>query len=160
VVALLHGFSGSSGDWADLVPSLRSLGRASVAVDLVGHGGTEATSDPERYTMRETVADLDRILATLGIPRADWVGYSMGGRVALPVARAHPERVNSLALESASAGIEDPEARARRRREDETLARRIEERGIEWFADYWSTLPLFETQWEQSPATRARLLAR
>ena len=159
-VVLLHGFSGSSLDWSDLVPSLRSMGRAAIAVDLVGHGGSEAPTDPARYTMRETVEDLDGIMAALGIPQADWVGYSMGGRVALHVALARPERVRSLVLESASSGIEDPEARERRRHEDDKLATRIEERGIEWFADYWSTLPLFETQWELDSSTRARLHAR
>jgi 2-succinyl-6-hydroxy-2,4-cyclohexadiene-1-carboxylate synthase len=83
----------------------------------------------------------------------------MGGRVALHYALAHPERVRSLILESASAGIEDPDARARRRHADDALAVRIEERGIEWFADYWGTLPLFETQWELPPATLSALRA-
>ena len=157
---LLHGFSGSSADWAPLVPRIRAMGRAAVAVDLAGHGKSETPEDPLRYTMPETVRDLEAIVANLGIAQADWIGYSMGGRVALHVALAHPERVRSLVLESASAGIEDPEARARRRHADDALAVRIEERGIEWFADYWGTLPLFETQWELPPATLSALRAR
>jgi 2-succinyl-6-hydroxy-2,4-cyclohexadiene-1-carboxylate synthase len=110
--------------------------------------------------MPETVRDLEAIAAKLGISRADWVGYSMGGRVALHYALAHPERVRSLILESASAGIEDQDARVRRRHADDALAQRIEERGIEWFADYWGTLPLFETQWELPAATLSALRAR
>jgi len=157
---LLHGFSGSSADWAPLSPRIRSLGRAVVAIDLAGHGGSQTPEDPVRYTMSETVRDLEAIAASLGIARADWIGYSMGGRVALHYALAHPERVRSLILESASAGIEDPDARARRRHADDALAVRIEERGIEWFADYWGTLPLFETQWELPPATLSALRAR
>ena len=157
---LLHGFSGSGADWSELIPRLRRLGRAVVAIDLAGHGGSQAPEDPARYTMAETVRDLDAILADLGIAEADWVGYSMGGRVALHVALAHPLRVRSLALESASAGIEDSAARERRRLADNALAARIEERGIEWFADYWGTLPLFETQLELPPATLAALRAR
>ncbi len=159
-VALLHGFSGSSADWRDLQPRLRSTGRAVVSIDLLGHGGTEAPSDLARYTMRETVRDLDSIASRLGMDRADWLGYSMGGRVALHLALAHPARVRSLILESASAGIEDGSARARRRRADDALAERIEARGIEWFADYWGALPLFDTQWELPPATLAALRQR
>src|SRR4051812_13023771 len=159
-VILLHGFSGSGADWGDLIPRFRAAGRAVVAIDFIGHGRSETSGDPARYSMDETVLDLERILAGLDLPRADWVGYSMGGRVALHFALAHPARVRSLVLESASAGIEDPGSRERRRHADDALAGRIEERGIEWFADYWGTLPLFETQWELPPATLASLRAR
>jgi 2-succinyl-6-hydroxy-2,4-cyclohexadiene-1-carboxylate synthase len=159
-VVLLHGFSGSSADWAPLLPRVRSMGRAVVAIDLAGHGKSQTPDDPLRYTMPETVRDLEAIAAKLGVDQADWLGYSMGGRVALHYALAHPERVRSLILESASSGIEDPDARGRRRHADDALAVRIEERGIEWFADYWGTLPLFETQWELPPATLSALRAR
>jgi 2-succinyl-6-hydroxy-2,4-cyclohexadiene-1-carboxylate synthase len=160
VVILLHGFSGSGSDWADQIPRLRAMGRATVAIDLLGHGRSDTSEDPARYSMASTVRDLDSILATLGIESADWVGYSMGGRVALHFALAHPARVRSLVLESASAGIEDPGSRERRRHADDALAARIEERGMEWFADYWGMLPLFETQWELPAETVRALRAR
>jgi len=156
-VVLLHGFSGSSADWRALTPSLRAMERAVIAIDLAGHGETESPADPSRFTMPGTALDLDLILTRLRVSEADWVGYSMGGRVALHLALAHPARVCSLILESASPGIEDSDSRARRREADNALAKRIEERGIEWFADYWGALPLFETQWELPPATLAAL---
>ena len=74
------------------------------------------------------------------------VGYSMGGRVALHVALAHPDRVTALALIGAQAGIDDPAERAERIAADEALADRIESDGIEWFAGYWADRPLFATQ--------------
>src|SRR5947207_6907447 len=157
---LLHGFSGSSLDWAEIATKLRAMDRGVVAIDLVGHGKTQSPPDPARYTLAETARDLDEIASRLGVSEADWVGYSMGGRVALHVALAHPTRVRSLVLESASAGIEDAHSREKRRESDNALARRIEERGVEWFADYWSALPLFETQWELPPATLAALRRR
>jgi 2-succinyl-6-hydroxy-2,4-cyclohexadiene-1-carboxylate synthase len=157
---LLHGFSGSGADWAELIPSLRGMERSVITVDLAGHGKTAATEDPTRYTMPETVRDLDEILDMIGVAEADWVGYSMGGRVALHLALAYPARVRSLVLESASAGIEDSVSRAKRRWADEALAVKIEERGIEWFADYWGAQPLFETQRELPPATLAALHQR
>ena len=103
---LLHGFSGSSLDWAEIATKLRAMDRGVVAIDLVGHGKTQSPPDPARYTLAETARDLDEIASRLGVSEADWVGYSMGGRVALHVALAHPTRVRSLVLESASAGIE------------------------------------------------------
>ena len=157
---LLHGFSGSSQDWAEIAAKLRALDRGVVAIDLVGHGKTESPPDPARYTMDETILDLERIAAELHLEEADWVGYSMGGRVALHLALAALARVRSLVLESASAGIEDPRAREKRRESDNALAKRIEERGVEWFADYWGALPLFETQWELPPATLSALRQR
>ncbi len=157
---LLHGFSGSSQDWTEIAPRLRAMDRGVVAIDLIGHGKTQAPEEPARYTMPETVRDLDQILTRLGVAEADWIGYSMGGRVALHFALAFPTRVRTLVLESTSAGIEDAGARQKRRESDNALARRIEERGVEWFADYWSALPLFETQWELPSATLALLRQR
>ena len=159
-VVLLHGFAGSAEDWRSVAALLQGAGFATVAVDLVGHGGTSAPLDPSRYTMHETVLDLAAILDALSIDRADWLGYSMGGRVALHFALAYPARVRSLILESASPGIAETSEREARRRSDETLAARIEERGIGWFADHWASLPIFETQARLPAEVRASLHAR
>ncbi len=159
-VVLLHGFGGSSEDWETLIPSVRAAGLAVLAPDLIGHGRTAAPEDPSRYALDEAALDLEAMLRELNVDRAHWLGYSMGGRLALRFALQHPGRVASLTLESASAGIGDSGARLRRRASDDALANRIEERGIEWFADYWSAVPLFETQRELPAATRAALHAR
>src|SRR6266545_4636340 len=115
---LLHGFAGSSEDWGALIPVLRQVGLAVAAPDLPGHGSTGAPEDPARYEIASVVRDLDRLMDEIGAGQAIWLGYSMGGRVALHLALARPERVRSLVLESAGPGIEDPEARARRREAD------------------------------------------
>jgi 2-succinyl-6-hydroxy-2,4-cyclohexadiene-1-carboxylate synthase len=54
--------------------------------------------------------------------------------------------VISALLVGASAGIEDPRARAARIRDDQRLAARIEREGIASFVDSWMSLPLFATQ--------------
>jgi pimeloyl-ACP methyl ester carboxylesterase len=67
----------------------------------------------------------------------------MGGRLALHVALAMPERVARLVLLSTSAGIADPAQRAERRRDDEALAAQIERGTIEEFIARWRAVPLF-----------------
>jgi 2-succinyl-6-hydroxy-2,4-cyclohexadiene-1-carboxylate synthase len=156
---LLHGFAGSSRDWGRVAAGLDREGYAAIAIDLPGHGETDAPPQPWRYGAEETAQDLLQILTGTGAARAHWTGYSMGGRLALYLALSHPERVASLVLESASPGIEDPVERESRRAADESLAREIEARGAEWFAEHWASRPVFESQQRLPPATRERLRA-
>jgi 2-succinyl-6-hydroxy-2,4-cyclohexadiene-1-carboxylate synthase len=145
-VVLLHGFAGSGGDWSDVIALLGREGYPAIAPDLPGHGATAPPADPGRCAIGETAADLVALVAALGAPRAHWAGYSMGGRVALRLAIGHSAAVASLLLESASPGIESSADRAARRASDEALAREIEARGIEWFAEHWAAQSVFATQ--------------
>jgi 2-succinyl-6-hydroxy-2,4-cyclohexadiene-1-carboxylate synthase len=154
LVVLLHGFAGSTRDWDRAAGSLAREGYAVLAVDLPGHGETDAPSEPWRYGPEETSRDLAEILARAGATSAHWVGYSMGGRLALYVALGHPERVQSLVLEGVSPGIEDPREREARRVADESLARAIEVRGVPWFAEHWAARPIFASQQRLAPAVR------
>ncbi len=144
-LVLLHGFTGSAATWA---PHLDAFtGHFSViAVDLPGHGASDALPDPARYGMEQCVSDLLALFDRLEIARASLLGYSMGGRVALNLAIAAPERIRALVLESASPGIADLEERLARRRSDAALADMIEREGIEAFVDYWERLSLFVSQ--------------
>lgn len=145
-VVLIHGFAGSSEDWAEVAARLDRDGWPVIAIDLPGHGGTEAPHLAQRFTLEDTILDLRFILTALHVVLAHWVGYSMGGRIALGEAIRHGGRMVSLTLESTSPGIESAEERAERRRSDLALARDIESRGVAWFADYWTSQPMFATQ--------------
>lgn len=142
---LLHGFTGDSTTWQPLLPHL-GRDRAVLGIDLVGHGQSTAPHDPAAYTMPATVAAVAHTLRRLDIPRAQWLGYSIGGRVALNLALDHPDLVASLILIGTSPGIDDPVARAARIREDEALAEAIEREGLTAFVDRWMAQPLFVTQ--------------
>jgi 2-succinyl-6-hydroxy-2,4-cyclohexadiene-1-carboxylate synthase len=132
-IVLLHGFTQTSASWQPVADRLGE--RHDVrAPDLPGHG----TATDERAGLWETAA----VLAETHGP-ATYVGYSMGGRVALHVAVAHPEVVERLVLVSATAGIDDDEGRAARRKADEELADRIEAIGVDAFLDEWLAQPLF-----------------
>jgi 2-succinyl-6-hydroxy-2,4-cyclohexadiene-1-carboxylate synthase len=84
----------------------------------------------------------------------------MGGRVALALAIAAPERVSALVLESASPGLRDPEVRMARAAQDAVLAGMIERHGVQAFVDQWERLPLFATQASMREEARAALRAR
>lgn len=147
-VLLLHGFTGSGAGMSGLARPLADAGFGVQAPDLPGHG--RAPVPPEGATLDASVAAalaaLDRRGIRPGFGGAHWVGYSMGGRVALAAALLHPERVASLALIGASPGIEDEAERRQRRAADEALAREIEEDGLAAFVDRWMARPLFAGQ--------------
>jgi 2-succinyl-6-hydroxy-2,4-cyclohexadiene-1-carboxylate synthase len=142
---LLHGFTGAAEAWAPLLPRL-AAGRRVIAPDLPGHGATGVPARPERTAITAVAADMLALLDALDAPRADVLGYSMGGRLALTLAAAAPARVRRLVLESATAGLDDPAARAARIADDEALAQALECEGIAAFVARWEALPLFATQ--------------
>lgn len=153
---LLHGFSGSLRSWDHLVPWL-AVRAYVIRLDLIGHGRSAAPAEASRYTFEWACRDLEALLDLLGVAHTDVLGYSMGGRLALYFALERPERVRRLLLESASPGIEDAEERARRKRSDAALARRIEDDGVGAFVAYWETQPLLQLSAEVDAALRRRL---
>lgn len=116
-----------------------------LAPDIRGHGSAGARRP---VTFAACVED---VLAAAP-ERFALAGYSMGGRLALNVALAAPERVERLVLVGATAGIEDPAERAERRRTDEALAGEIESGGVEAFARRWAGQPLFAGQPREAAA--------
>lgn len=158
-LVLLHGFTGDSGSWAGLLPHLEA-GRPVFGIDLIGHGQSEAPEEPGCYTLPVTLAAIGALLDQCGPARAHWLGYSMGGRVALALGLAAPERVASLALVGSSPGIADPAERAARRRADEAWAERIEREGMPAFVDAWMAQPLFASQARLGPERLARMRER
>jgi 2-succinyl-6-hydroxy-2,4-cyclohexadiene-1-carboxylate synthase len=153
---LLHGFTGSVETWAPLRPDLEREYRV-IAVDLPGHGRSSSPPDPGRYSLRRVASDLVDVMDEIGIDRATVIGYSMGGRAALHLAAAHPDRVAGLILESASAGSSDPELRKARADSDEELAGFIEREGVAAFVDRWERLPLWESQKNLPASVRTAL---
>lgn len=158
-LVLLHGFTGDATTWADLAAHLGSA-RPLLALDLVGHGRSPAPDDPAAYTMAATVAAVVATIDGLGIARAHWLGYSMGGRVAIHLALARPARVASLALVGTSPGLDDPAARAERVRADAALADLVEREGIAAFVDRWMAKPLFASQARLGAPALARARAQ
>ena len=158
-LVLLHGFTGSGESWARHVPGF--AGRFfTVAIDLLGHGRSDAPADPERYHIERAADDVLGVLDQLGLTRAAVLGYSMGGRLALFLATVAPERISALVLESSSPGIRVAAERRERAARDAALADEIERDGIAAFVERWERLPLFATQARLPDAERAALRAQ
>jgi 2-succinyl-6-hydroxy-2,4-cyclohexadiene-1-carboxylate synthase len=159
---LVHGFTGSMEAWGEGVIDGLAQAFQVVAVDLVGHGESDVSPDPERYRVKEMLRDLTQVLDAVGMEEARWFGYSMGGRIALAGAVLKPSRISGLILESASPGLRGENERRARRRADEALAEGILRGGMEAFVDHWMGLPLFATQGKLPPkvlqASRERRL--
>ena len=120
--------------------------------------GSLAGHTPASYSISPSPASPASGYPERGLGSAGFLvlGYSMGGRVALHLALAAPERVRALVLESASPGIVNLTERAARRAADEALAARIERDGLDAFVRYWEALPLFAAQARLLEEARAR----
>ena len=157
-ILLIHGFTGRGADWAPFLPALRRVA-TTITVDLLGHGRSDSPADPARHAVERQAADLAAILRQLGASPAAVVGYSLGARVALRLAVASSGVVARLMLESPSAGIADPAARATRVAADEELARILDRAGIEAFVERWENLPVFASERAMPDLDRGRLHA-
>ena len=96
---LLHGAFMTIGLMGPIVPGLART-RQVIAVEQQGHGHTADADRPLSY--EQMADDTAAVLDHLGLDRADVVGYSMGGGVALELAIRHPALVRRLVVASAS----------------------------------------------------------
>jgi pimeloyl-ACP methyl ester carboxylesterase len=94
---LLHGGVGAIEMFGEVLPLLAE-GRRVVAVDLQAHGRTADIDRPLSYEMMAD--DIAALIGHLGLEKADVMGYSLGGGVALQTAIRHPEVVRKLVLVS------------------------------------------------------------
>lgn len=125
--------------------------RRVIALDLPGHGRSPQATDPAARAMPGIVSAVLGTMDALDIARAHVLGYSMGGRVALSLALAAPERLAGLGLIGASPGIADLAERAARAAADDALAARLEREGLPAFVDHWMAQPLFASQARLDP---------
>jgi pimeloyl-ACP methyl ester carboxylesterase len=95
-VVLLHGaFMTITNNWDGWIGEL-SKTRKVIAVEMQGHG---RTADIERDISSENLADdVASLLDHLKIPKADLIGYSMGGGVAMQCAIRHPDKVRKVVV--------------------------------------------------------------
>ncbi|HKS07216.1 MAG TPA: alpha/beta hydrolase [Gemmatimonadaceae bacterium] len=96
-LVLLHGGLGTGTMFGPNVAAL-AKGRQVILPDLQGHGRTADIDRPIRHDL--IADDIAALIKHLGLSKADVVGYSLGGGVALQVAIRHPEVVDRLVVAS------------------------------------------------------------
>jgi 2-succinyl-6-hydroxy-2,4-cyclohexadiene-1-carboxylate synthase len=106
---------------------------------LLGHGAPP----PEATTFAGEIARLAALLPDEAVHLA---GYSLGARMALSLALAHPERIRRLTVIGVHPGLPTKEERQARRDGDARWRQVLVEDGIERFVRAWEALPLFATQ--------------
>jgi 2-succinyl-6-hydroxy-2,4-cyclohexadiene-1-carboxylate synthase len=154
-LVLLHGFTQTGRLWGrfgDLLASSSTL----VTIDLPGHGD----SGQVRANLPAT-ADLvtEAVRSRVGETACALLGYSLGARTALHVALGTGLSLRGVVLVGVTAGIEDADERARRRRSDDAMADALEDSGdVEDFVDRWLRGPLFERLASSTAAQRSERL--
>ena len=133
-LVLVHGFTQTRLSWSTIARQLTHEGFEVVTTDAPGHG--------EAADLRVDLPGGAVMLGDTG-GWATYVGYSMGGRLALHLAVARPDLVERLVLVSSTAGIDNGVERAIRQVEDENRATEIERSGVAAFLDKWLASPLF-----------------
>ena len=99
-VVLLHGaFMTITNNWAGWIGEL-SKTRKVIAIEMQGHGRT--ADIPRDITYENLADDVAALLDYLKIPRADLIGYSMGGAVAMECAIRHPDKVRKAVIISST----------------------------------------------------------
>ena len=99
-LVLLHGGGSTIGtNFGRVIPLLKK-DRRLIAVELQAHGHTRDIDRP--FTFEQDADDVAALLDSLGIPKADILGFSNGGTTALQIAIRHPAKVNRLVIASSN----------------------------------------------------------
>lgn len=97
-VICIPGLTRNARDFEDLAPWIASLGRRVIAVDLRGRGRSDRDPNPRRYKPPTYARDIVDLLDSLGVPRALFVGTSLGGIVTMALAAKHLDRIGGAVL--------------------------------------------------------------
>jgi pimeloyl-ACP methyl ester carboxylesterase len=96
-IVLIHGITGSSATWDQVLPQL-ARDFTVLAPDLLGHG--DSAKPRGDYSLGAYASGIRDLMIALEIERASYVGHSLGGGVAMQLAYQFPERLDRLALVS------------------------------------------------------------
>ena len=96
-VMFVHSFAGSASHWDSQIEHLRAKRRV-VAIDLRGHGKSDAPLDVGGYSIGALASDIGTLADHLMIERFVLVGHGIGAAAAIAYAQEHPGRVESLVL--------------------------------------------------------------
>ena len=152
-LVFIHGFPLSRGAWQKQLEALKSSYRV-IAPDLrgLGESGSARTGQAVGTTMTQFADDIHALLKQLNSGPVVLIGHSMGGYVALALARKHPDMLRGLVLVATKAGADTPEAAAGRR----TTAQKVQAEGARVVVDSMAPKLLAASNKDESMARGVR----
>ncbi len=112
-LVFLHGFLENSVMWEEII-SIFSKTHHCIAIDLLGHGNTQCLG--YIHTMEEMALAVKAVLEHLDITKANFIGHSMGGYVALAFIDLFPGIVSGLVLLNSTSLADTNERKLNRER--------------------------------------------
>jgi pimeloyl-ACP methyl ester carboxylesterase len=97
-VICLHGLTRNCRDFDVIAPRIAALGRRVIAPDMRGRGKSANDPDPAHYVPAVYAQDVIALMDKLAIPKAVFIGTSMGGLIAMVVAALAPARIAASVL--------------------------------------------------------------
>jgi pimeloyl-ACP methyl ester carboxylesterase len=91
----IHGWTCNRTNWRDQIPHFAKKHRV-VAVDLRGHG--ESDKPDQDYSIAGFVDDVAWLIRKLGLEQPVVIGHSMGGVIAMNLARKHPDLARAIIM--------------------------------------------------------------
>ena len=160
-VYALHGFTGSGLDFIPLKSSIESiLSGESVVLNwlcpsLPGHGDSSDFDCSvqgkydflKKYIYLNTIQEIDSFRSHEH--KNILIAYSMGSRLGLYHATKETDFWDAIILIGVNPGIRSETERALRRKSDKELSDKIEKKGLSWFLNYWNSLPIIRSQFEE-----------
>ena len=143
-LVFLHGFLGNSIDWQTTIKQLKESFHC-ITIDLPGHGRSLTTEIPLQNGFESCHQLIKFCLDELKVQSFSFVGYSLGGRIALDYARSQDDpRLKQLVLESSHIGLSDQADKTQRYLSDITWAERFATQSIEESLYDWYDQPIFD----------------
>ena len=111
-VICLHGLTRNSKDFEEIAPVIAGWGRRVIAPDVRGRGQSDRDPNPKHYQAKIYARDVMEMMAALEIPRAVFLGTSMGGLITMTLAAIRPKVIAAAILNDVGPDIA-PEGIAR-----------------------------------------------
>ena len=112
-LVLQHGLTSSLQNWYayGFVEELQKDYRL-ILVDARGHGRSDKPHDPKDYDLKLRVSDILAVMDDLGVEKAHYMGYSMGGRIGFGLVMHALDRFHSFIVGGMGADTANTDTRA------------------------------------------------
>ncbi|MGQ0532217.1 MAG: alpha/beta fold hydrolase [Caulobacteraceae bacterium] len=97
-VICLHGLTRNSRDFEVIAPRIAALGRRVIVPDMRGRGKSANDPDPAHYVPAVYAQDVLKLMDTLGVAKAVFVGTSLGGLITMALAAMATDRIAASVL--------------------------------------------------------------